>query len=217
MSANLFPSKRMTPQRVGLLSAAIPSPFGDGLGLLADAAGYAKDPASLTTGRGLLSLAALLPGIPRKLPLEGYGQFSKYRHALPEGSIYRETSGSRLMDMKGGGYGYGAPDWFFAEVPEMALGQGTNKGLLMKVKSKGLQGQWDFSKPASAQSFLSEAGELTVREQPSKILDAAEEIYVSPQAYSGMKPWEKKRLDGMLSEMQQRGVKVNYVDALPGR
>jgi hypothetical protein len=57
----------MTPQQVGLLSAAIPSPFGDGLGLLADAAGYAQDPSSLTPGRGLLSLAALLPGIPRKV------------------------------------------------------------------------------------------------------------------------------------------------------
>lgn len=65
MSANLFPSKKLSPQQVGLLSAAIPSPFGDALGLLADTAGYVQDPSSLTPGRGLLSLAALIPGIPR--------------------------------------------------------------------------------------------------------------------------------------------------------
>jgi hypothetical protein len=56
----------MTPQQVGLLSAAVPSPFGDALGLLADAAGYAQDPKSLTPLNGLLSLAGLLPGVPSK-------------------------------------------------------------------------------------------------------------------------------------------------------
>ena len=76
MSANLFPSKKLTPQQVGLLSAAVPSPFGDALGLLADTAGYIQDPSSLTPGRGLLSLAALIPGIPRGLkfdPRKGLG------------------------------------------------------------------------------------------------------------------------------------------------
>jgi hypothetical protein len=66
VSANLFPSKKMTPQQVGLLSAAIPTPFGDGLGLLADVAGYAQDPASLTLRSGLLSLAAMAPGVPAR-------------------------------------------------------------------------------------------------------------------------------------------------------
>lgn len=64
VSANLFPSKKMTPQQVGLLSAAVPSPFGDALGLLADGIGYAQDPKSLTWGRGALSLLGLAPGIP---------------------------------------------------------------------------------------------------------------------------------------------------------
>ena len=47
-----------------MLSAAIPSPFGDALGLLADTAGYVQDPSSLTPLRGALSLAGLVPGIP---------------------------------------------------------------------------------------------------------------------------------------------------------
>ena len=68
MSANLFPSKKLTPQQVGLLSAAVPSPFGDALGLLADGVGYAQDPSSLTPRSGLLSLAAMIPGIPRIKP-----------------------------------------------------------------------------------------------------------------------------------------------------
>ncbi len=77
MSANLFPAKKMTPQQVGLLSAAVPSPFGDALGLLADAAGYAQDPKSLTPMSGLLSLAAMIPGIPRKPKLLSRAEFSK--------------------------------------------------------------------------------------------------------------------------------------------
>jgi hypothetical protein len=50
--------------QMGLLSAALPSPYGDVVGAVADAAGYAADPSSLTPMRGLLSLAALAPGIP---------------------------------------------------------------------------------------------------------------------------------------------------------
>jgi len=73
VSANLFPSKKMTPQQVGLLSAAVPSPFGDALGLLADAAGYAQDPSSLTPRSGLLSLAAMIPGIPRQSVFRAVG------------------------------------------------------------------------------------------------------------------------------------------------
>ena len=204
-------------QSLGLLSMVAPPVAGDVLGLLADGMGYAKDPSSLTLGSGLLSLAGLLPGVPRKLPLDEFGVFNRYRNALPEGNIYRETSGSRLMDMTGGGYPYGAPDWHFAEDPTMALGQGTNKGLMLKVQSKGLQGKWDLSKPGSGQAFLNEVGELTVRNQPSEILKATEEIFVTPEAYKGLRPWEKKRLDGLLSRLEEQGVKVSRVDALPGR
>lgn len=73
MSANLFPAKRLSPQQVGLLSAAVPSPFGDALGLLADGVGYAQDPSSLTPRSGLLSLAAMLPGIPRQSVFRAVG------------------------------------------------------------------------------------------------------------------------------------------------
>jgi hypothetical protein len=66
LSANLFPSKKLTPQQVGLLSAAVPSPFGDALGLLADGMGYAQNPETLTPMSGLLSLAGMIPGIPGK-------------------------------------------------------------------------------------------------------------------------------------------------------
>ena len=52
-------------QQMGLLSTALPSPYGDVAGLLADGMGYAADPSSLTPGRGLLSLAAMAPGVPR--------------------------------------------------------------------------------------------------------------------------------------------------------
>ena len=56
-------------QTMGLLS---PLPVvGDASGLLADAAGYAQDPSTLTPTSGLLSLAAVVPGIPRPRTLRG--------------------------------------------------------------------------------------------------------------------------------------------------
>jgi hypothetical protein len=61
--------RRITPQRVsgslGAASMALPSPIGDVAGLLADGIGYAGNPQSFTPGAGLLSLAGLVPGVPR--------------------------------------------------------------------------------------------------------------------------------------------------------
>jgi hypothetical protein len=39
-------------QQMGLLSAGLPSPYGDVVGLLADVGGYAENPESLTRARG---------------------------------------------------------------------------------------------------------------------------------------------------------------------
>lgn len=61
--------RRVTPQAasnaLGGASMFMPSPLGDVAGLAADAMWYAGDPMSLTPTNGLLSLAALVPGIPR--------------------------------------------------------------------------------------------------------------------------------------------------------
>lgn len=61
--------RRATPQAVsnglGAASMFMPSPYGDLAGLAADAIGYAGNPRSLTPLNGLLSLAALAPGVPR--------------------------------------------------------------------------------------------------------------------------------------------------------
>jgi hypothetical protein len=54
-------------EQLGLLSAALPSPFGDVAGLLGDVAGYAANPSSLTPARGLLSLAGVIPGVPSQM------------------------------------------------------------------------------------------------------------------------------------------------------
>lgn len=56
--------KRITAQKAGLLSTALPSPLGDAVGLLADGMGYVQDPKSLTPTAGLLSLAGVIPGVP---------------------------------------------------------------------------------------------------------------------------------------------------------
>ena len=60
----------MDPETLGLLSAILPPVAGDAVGLLADGWGYAQDPKSLTPTAGLLSLAGLIPFVPRGMKPE---------------------------------------------------------------------------------------------------------------------------------------------------
>lgn len=154
---------------------------------------------------------------PRSLPLGDFGELTRFSKSLPKGDLYREVGANRLLDMASGSYPMGSPITYFAEIPEMALGQGSNKGLLFKVDSEGLSGRPYFGKPGLDQAFLQKAGEFEIKEQPSKLLNSIREIWVSPDAYKGISKSEKIRLDRMLSEFKNSGINVNKVEKLPGR
>jgi hypothetical protein len=167
-------------------------------------------------------LAPMLAGIinnkeVRRLPLESYGEFSKSFKPLPSGELYRETNASGLKELASGNYPYGAPNTFFAEVPEMALGQGNNKGVMFKIQSEGMSGRPYLGKPNLEQMFLKNAGEFELKEQPSKILKAIDEMWISPDAYKDMRRSEKMFFDNYIKTLENQGIKVNRVDELPNK
>jgi hypothetical protein len=217
MAGGKLPNHQSDPKMMSAAAQFVPG-VGDAIGLLSDAAGYIQNPQSLTPASGLLSLAALAPGIPRKLPLTEWSHpFSKYRNNLPEGSLFRETNGSRFRELFGGSSPFGNPRWHFAESADMALGQGNNKGLLFKIDAQGLRGKAELNKPGLDQAFLNQMGEFTVDAQPHELTKRLQEVWVTPEAYQGLQKWEKTVLDRNLAGLEKQGIKVNRVDALPGR
>ena len=151
----------------------------------------------------------------RALPLGDIGEITRFSKPLPSGNLYRETSSSNLMNMFKGDMPFGAPVTFFSEIPEMALGQGTNKGVMIKVSSEGLRGRPYLDKPGLEQSYLQKAGEFEIKEQPSRLVNAINEVWVSPVAYQGMKKIDKTMFDRYLKELEGKGVKINKVEKLP--
>jgi hypothetical protein len=151
----------------------------------------------------------------RKLPLSDIGEISKFTKPLPTGQLYRETSPNNLMDLFKGNSPFGSPVTYFSEIPEMALGQGSNKGVMIKVNSEGLRGRPYLGKPGLEQAYLQNAGEFELKEQPSNIAKSINEIWVSPNAYKNLRKPEVIMFNRQLNDLEKSGVKVNRVDKLP--
>jgi hypothetical protein len=165
--------------------------------------------------RGALSMA--VGSAPRKLPLGDYGEITRFSKPLPKGELYREVSGESFMDMSKGNNPMGSPITYFAESPEMALGQGKNKGIMYQINSEGLKGRPNFDKPGLESAYMARAGEFTLTEQPSNILKSLQNVWVSPEAYKGLSKGQKVYLDRYLNDLQKSGVQVNKVDKLPNK
>ncbi len=126
--------RRVTPQAVsnglGAASMAMPSPYGDLAGLAADAIGYAGNPRSLTPLNGLLSIAALAPGIPR----------------AGQAKVGGEIAESNGFFYKGG--------QFLPSTPESPGKYRVGKNLVKRGKTEIAPGSWEHPPTATAQSFF---------------------------------------------------------------
>lgn len=162
-----------------------------------------------------MGFAGTVGAAPRKLPLPDMGEITKFTKPLPAGQLYRETSSSNLIDLFKGNNPFGPPITYFSEVPEMALGQGVNKGVMFKVNSEGLKGRPFLGKPGLEQSYLQRAGEFEIKDQPNNIIKAINEVWVSPAAYKNLRKAEVAIFNKQLSDLEKSGVKVNRVDKLP--
>ena len=172
---------------------------------------------------GLLPFVPSMAGVvgknlPRELPLKDYGPgFSRFTKPLPEGRLYRETSAEGFSDLFKGNVPFGEPRHFFAEAPEMALGQGANKGLMFEVESAGLKGRPHFGKPGLQPAFLQKAGEFEVTAQPSELVKNMKAVWVTPDVVKNMRPAERRIFESQLKNLEANGITVHRVDVLPGR
>lgn len=125
------------------------------------------------------------------------------------GGLYRETNVDSLEHYLPGRAGQqfgGGPvnGYYFSDVPELAKGQGKNKGVLLEFDSKGIEGRPDFSKPAAQMSYESGAGEyhstLTTQSALKKNLRA---IRISKDALSD--PRYRSRYTRNLQYLEQDG------------
>ena len=164
-----------------------------------------------------LGFAGTVGTAPRKLPLGDFGEITRFTKPLPKGELYREVSGESFMDMSKGASPMGSPITYFAETPEMALGQGKNKGIMYQINSEGLKGRPNFDKPGLDTAYMARAGEFTLTEQPSNILKSLQNVWVSPEAYKGLSKGQKVYLDRYLNDLQKSGIQVNKVDKLPNK
>lgn len=102
---------------------------------------------------------------------------------------YREMSPEAAVAFVEGGE---SGDPFFASVPELALGQGSNRGVLIEVDTRGLQGQVHTSKPAWAPAYDSGAFELLGRANlPAQYAEAVRSVTVA----RSVRPFFARRMD----------------------
>jgi hypothetical protein len=219
--------KRLSPAEIRTLFADLAEPFVPGLNAVREGMAGNYGTAAVSglldvggpIGKGIGVAAPALMGVvgkgARSLPLPEYGEITKFSKPLPSGELFREMSPSRFSDMFSGSMPFGPPITQFAEVPEMALGQGLNKGLMIKVNSEGLTGRPYFGKPLLEQSYLQKSGEFDIKEQPRKIVDAISEVWITPDAYKNLRKSEKSILDRQLKYLEGRGARINMVDKLP--
>jgi hypothetical protein len=95
--------------------------------------------------------------VPQTNYLEPLSKYTKnvYREASPEGALY-DLPGST---MQGGLYAGSPARQFYADTPDMALGQGTNRGVRVGYDAGAFQGQINQSKPGWQPAFENGMGE----------------------------------------------------------
>jgi len=221
--------KKLTPAEIRTLFADLAEPFVPGLGATRQAMSGNYGQAAVSglldfggpIGKAAGVAAPALMGVvgkgARVLPLPEYGEITKFSKPLPFGELFREMSPSRFSDMFAGSMPFGTPITQFAEVPEMALGQGLNKGLMIKVNSEGLIGRPYLGKPGLEQAYLNKSGEFDIKEQPARIVNSINEVWVTPSAYNNLRKSEKMVLDRQLQYLESQGAKINRVDKLPNQ
>lgn len=107
---------------------------------------------------------------------------------------YREMSAEAAIAFIEGGE---SGDPFLASVPELALGQGRNRGVLVEVDTQGLQGQIHTAKPAWAPAYDAGAFELLSRgNRPAQYAEAVRAVTVS----RGVRPYFLRRMDLKLQQ-----------------
>lgn len=134
--------------------------------------------------------------------------------------LWRETNASQAKDVIPGEYdnlgGMAGYEFFMADNPDLALGQGDNKGVLLEFDSAGLIGKVNRKKPGWQAGFLAGTGTeyLANGRGAGPLQSALRAVRVRPEAKT-QSGW-KYTLQPALNRLEKRGwIKVSgdgYVD-----
>lgn len=163
---------------------------------------------AVTLGAGAVpaeanSLRAGMAG--RSLPSDNYlGPVSRYTDTL-----YREMHPSEaLIDLPTsvaqGGFGPGGVQRkFYADQPDLALGQGSNRGVRVEYDSAPFEGQINQQKPAWDLAFKNGNAEYVAAPRPdANIRDAVRSFEVDPSALSRV---ERSQYQRIISNLEGAG------------
>lgn len=149
--------------------------------------------------------AVLGSGAIRKLPTDNYlAPISKHTDTL-----YREMSPSEaLADLPtsvahGGNGPMGIAKKFYADNPDMALGQGSNKGVRVQYDSSPFEGQINQKKPAWDLAYQSGMAEyLASPKVGANIRDAVQKFEIDTGSLSRVETAQYQRI---LNNLKERG------------
>lgn len=143
----------------------------------------------------------------RKLPRDNYnGPVSRYTDEL-----FREMSpGEALVDLPTsvahGGYGIGGNRRFYADQPDLALGQGQNKGVRVAYDAGPFEGTIN-KKPGWEQIFPQGSAEYVAAPTPgANIRETVRGFEIDPSALSKVEAAQYQRV---LSNLESQGWSVN--------
>lgn len=153
--------------------------------------------------------AVLGSGAVRKLPMDNYlGPISKHTDRL-----YREMSPSEaLYDLpasvaSGGSGPMGPARKFYADHPDLALGQGNNKGVRIQYDSAPFEGTVNNKKPAWDLAYQNGMAEYSAVPRPgANIRNAVQSFEIDPATLSRVEAAQYQRL---LANLEGVGWKVD--------
>lgn len=144
----------------------------------------------------------------RSLPTENYPtNISKYTKDL-----YRETSPEAALEVLPGSnvsaglVGGMHPRHFYADTPELALGQHGNKGVRVGYDSNAFEGQINQSKPGWDYQFQQGYGEyLAQLSRDANIQSAVKSINVDKAALESSPRWVRNRFNHIVEKLKTDG------------
>lgn len=149
------------------------------------------------------------PAVTRELPRDNYrGPLSRYAKTL-----YRETDLEGLRMMLGDVQTDMSHDRIYvADTPDLAMGQGSNKGVLIEFDAEGLEGTINLSKPTSRLLFEQGSAEyIAVNHQPA-YTRAIRRFTVKKEAEKSADRATRVRFAGVLANLTREG----WTSWLPG-
>jgi hypothetical protein len=155
-------------------------------------------------------------GVPVNQNAANFARGHSPRSIVEVPRLYREMSADSALElhpMTRADSPYGVPDQFFSTTPELALGQGMNKGVLMEF-SGGFPSRPSASKPGSDLVARMGGGEeRTARVQPSELRKHLVAMTVQKRAFGTRS--ELFRLNKWISQLESEGW-VKTVDTRGG-